>query len=43
MHSSLKGDVPAKFGKKRMLPFANFANFNWQSLCRGLFQLPIPA
>ncbi len=42
VHSSLTGEVPTEYGKKRMRPFANLASFNWQSLCRGLVQLPIP-
>ena len=43
VHASLTGIVPTEYGKKRMRPFANLARFNWQMLCRGLYQLPIPA
>jgi transposase InsO family protein len=43
VHYSLTGEVPTEYGKKRMRSFANLASFNWQSLCRGLYQLPIPA
>tara|TARA_R110002096_G_scaffold80787_2_gene188931 strand:- start:3144 stop:3635 length:492 start_codon:yes stop_codon:yes gene_type:complete len=43
VHSSLNGEVPAKFGEKMNRPFAKLANFNWQTLCRGLVQLPISA
>jgi transposase InsO family protein len=42
IHSSLEGDVPAKFGEKRTLRLANMTDFGWQSFCRGLIQLPIP-
>ncbi len=42
VHSSLKGKVPAKFSEKRSSSLATLTNFRWQSLCRGLYQLPIP-
>ena len=43
VYASLNGAVPAEFGKKRTSPHTNLLNFSWRSLCRGLFQLPIPA
>jgi len=43
VHASLNGTFSAKFGKKRTLSHTNLLNFGWRSLCRGLFQLPIPA
>lgn len=43
VHASLNGEVPADFGKERLQPVANLEKFNWKTLCRGLFQLPIPA
>jgi hypothetical protein len=42
-HSSLKGDVPAKFSEERLQSAANLEKFNWKTFCRGLIQLPIPA
>ena len=42
VHASFTGIVPTEYGKKRMRPFANLANFNWKSLCRGRVQLPTP-
>jgi len=43
VHASLNGAVPTKFGEKRKRRCGNLLNFGWQSLCRGLYQLPIPA
>ena len=43
VHASLDGEIPAKFGEKRMRHFTSLANFNWKTLCRGLVQLPIAA
>jgi len=43
VHSSLNGKVPTKFSEKRTPPLATLANYDWHSLCRGLYQLPIPA
>ena len=43
VHASLNGEVPVNFGEKRIRSIANLTNFNWQSLCRGLVQLPISA
>jgi len=43
VHASLKGDVPTKFGEKRTSTLATLTNYCWNSLCRGLYQLPIPA
>lgn len=42
VHSSLKGGVPTKFGIKKTSRLANLVNHGWQSLCPGLYQLPIP-
>jgi len=43
VHSSLKGEVPTKFGEKKTSTLAALSNYDWHSLCRGLYQLPIPA
>jgi len=43
VHSSLRGAVPTEFGVKKTSRLANLVNFEWHSLCRGLYQLPIPA
>jgi len=43
VHSSLKGEVPTKFGVNRTPRFSALSNYAWHSLCRGLYQLPIPA
>jgi transposase InsO family protein len=43
VHSSLNGSVPNEFGKKNASILAGLTNFSWQSFCRGLVQLPIPA
>lgn len=43
IHSSLNGSVPNEFGKKNASNSAGLTNFSWQSFCRGLVQLPIPA
>ena len=43
VHSSLRGTVPTEFGVKKKSRLANLVNFEWHSLCRGLYQLPIPA
>jgi hypothetical protein len=42
VHISLRGAVPTEFGIKKISRPANLENFWWQSLCRGLVQLPIP-
>lgn len=42
-HSSLMGEIPANFGEKRQRSVADPGKFNWNTLCRGLVQLPIPA
>ena len=42
VHSSLRGSVPTEFAEKRTSPHANLVSFSWPSLCRGLYQLPIP-
>ena len=42
VHSSLSGEVPAKFGEKRLQSAVSLEKFNWKSLCRGLVQLPVP-
>ena len=43
VHSSLRGSIPTAFGIKKTLRLANLVDFGWQSFCRGLYQLPIPA
>ncbi|MCH8263017.1 MAG: transposase family protein [Proteobacteria bacterium] len=43
VHASLNGVVPTKFGEKRKLRCGSLLNFGWQSLCRGLYQVPISA
>jgi transposase InsO family protein len=43
VHASLNGDVPTKFGEKKISRVASLTDFRWRSLCRGLVQLPIPA
>ena len=42
VHSSLRGAAPTEFGVKKKSRLANLVNFEWHSLCRGLYQLPIP-
>jgi transposase InsO family protein len=43
VHSSLRGAVPTEFGEKKTSKLTNLTGFGWHSLCRGLYQLPIPA
>ncbi len=43
VHSSLSGDVSAKYDEKRRRSYAKLEKFNWKTLCRELVQLPIPA
>jgi transposase InsO family protein len=43
VHASLNGVVPIKYGEKRKRRGESLLNFGWQSLCRGLYQLPVPA
>ena len=43
VHSSLNCSVPEKFGARKTSKPANLTVFGWQSFCRGLVQLPIPA
>ena len=42
VHSSLRGSVPTEFGEKKTSKLTNLTGFGWHSLCRGLYQLPIP-
>jgi len=42
-HSSLSGDTPAEVAGAMSKSPIELDNFNWQSHCRGLFQLPIAA
>ena len=43
VHASLNGVVPVKYSEKRKRRSESLLNFGWQSLCRGLYQLPVPA
>jgi len=43
VHTSLGGDTPAEASGEVVLPRADARLFQWQSYCRGLFQLPIAA
>ncbi len=43
VHASLNEVVPVKYGEKRKRRGESLLNFGWQSLCRGLYQLPVPA
>ncbi len=42
VHASLNGTLPAKCGEEKQSPLAALTNYGWNSLCRGLYQLPIP-
>ncbi len=42
VHASLNGTLPAKCGEEKLSPLAALTNYGWYSLCRGLYQLPIP-
>ena len=42
VHASLNGTLSAKCGEKIQSPLAALTNYGWNSLCRGLYQLPIP-
>jgi len=41
VHSSLGGNTPVESTKNPRLIKANLHEFNWESYCRGLFQLPV--
>ena len=43
IHSSISGNVPAKFGENMKRRCGSLVNFDWLSCCRGMYQLPIPA
>ncbi len=43
VHASINGAVPEKFSQERTSSLATLVNYGWNSLCRGLYQLPTPA
>ncbi len=43
VHSSLKGHTPVEFIESTKKNFVNLQKYNWQTFCRGLFQLPVAA
>ena len=43
VHASLGGDAPAEVAGESMTPCGTIDNFQWQSHCRGLVQLPLAA
>ena len=42
-HRSLDGDTPAEVAGELSKQRSVLKNFHWQTLCRGLYQLPTPA
>ena len=43
VHSSLDGDTPSEITSETVIHRADLNNFQWESHCRGLYQLPIAA
>jgi len=43
VHASLAGDTPAEVAGEPMTKCARIDDFQWQSHCRGLVQLPLAA
>ena len=43
VHSSLDGDTPSEITSETIIRHADLNNFQWQSHCRDLFQLPAAA
>jgi len=41
VHSSIHGAVPTKFGEERISSPTTLTKYGWNSLCRGLYQLPV--
>ena len=43
VHASLDGDTPDEVAGESIISRINIENFQWQSRCRGLVQLPLAA
>ena len=43
VHSSIDGATPDEIGGGPCVQSANLDNFEWQTHCRGLYQLPLAA
>ena len=43
VHSSLGGDTPAETSGETVFSKADLNEYQWQTHCRGLFQLPLAA
>jgi putative transposase len=39
-HAGIDGQIPAQYGENVDTAKADLSNFQWQSFCRGLFELP---